>query len=291
MLYVGGHQRTGSDGCAEDILNEIDVANSYYKYVISGLKKLGHEVLDVTPPENNRSLSNSLMYGVNEANEWGADYFISCHANSSNRTSSPVGCEVIYNSCSQAGYSLAVNVDKQLALLGFRDRGAKADVRGLCELRKTSAPAIIIEPFFISSSADCNLYQSIGAEAIGNAIVKGLTGQTVASSRKFGWNQNETGWWYCTDVINGYYYKDCWKKIKDKWFSFDPDGYARQNVWLQDQGHWYYLDEECEMVSNTWKWINSACYYFNEHGELLMNCKTPDGYYVDDTGAWIESKK
>ncbi|NRT90075.1 hypothetical protein DE167_000071 [Clostridium beijerinckii] len=28
-----GHQRTGADGCAEDILNEIDVTNAYYQFM------------------------------------------------------------------------------------------------------------------------------------------------------------------------------------------------------------------------------------------------------------------
>ena len=155
-------QRTGRDGCAEDILNEIDVANSYYQYIIERLKSLGHEVLDVTPPEAYRSLSDSLMYGVNMANNWGADYFISCHANSCDRTDNPVGCEVVYLGSSSKGKFLAENVDNSIASLGFKDRGAKADVRGLCELRNTDMPAIIIEPFFISSQADVDLWNSIG---------------------------------------------------------------------------------------------------------------------------------
>ncbi|EKQ56721.1 MAG: hypothetical protein A370_01651, partial [Clostridium sp. Maddingley MBC34-26] len=27
---------------------------------------------------------------------------------------------------------------------------------------------------------------------------------------------------------------------------------------------------------------------FDEHGGLYMNCTTPDGYKVDDTGAWMQ---
>jgi N-acetylmuramoyl-L-alanine amidase len=207
-----GHQRTGADGCAEDILNEIDVANAYYQIIINGLKSLGHEVLDVTPPEANRSLGDSLAYGVNMANNWGADYFISCHANSCDRTSNPVGCEVIYLGGSSKSESLAENVDSEIAKLGFKDRSAKADVRGLYELRHTNMPAIIIEPFFISSQADVDLWNSVGAENLGNAIVKGLTGQTI-SSLKEGWNKDDKGWWFCTDTTNKYYYRDCWQLI------------------------------------------------------------------------------
>jgi len=282
-----GHQRTGSDGCAEDILNEIDVANAYYKYVIDGLKSQGHEVLDVTPPEASRSLSDSLMYGVNMANNWGADYFISCHANSCDKTSNPVGCEVLYLGSSSEGKKLATRVDLSIANLGFKDRGAKSDVRGLCELRNTNMVAIIIEPFFISSQADVDLFNSLGASAIGNAIVEGITGQSV-STTKLGWNPSNKGWWYCTDLKNVYYYKDQWKFIDGEWYSFDYSGYARESAWCKDNNKWYYLKDGCKMAKSEWLWIDGECYCFDIQGAAYIDCITPDGYKVDETGAWIK---
>lgn len=281
-----GHQRTGNDGCAEDILNEIDVVNAYYPYIISGLKSLGHEVLDVTPPEDNRTLSNSLMYGINQANEWGADYFISCHANSCDRTSSPVGCEVLYLGGSTKGWVMADNVNDTLVDLGFKDRGAKEDVRGLAELKRTTMPAIIIEPFFISSQADVDLFNKIGAAAIGNAIVKGLTGQSI-STTKLGWNPSNKGWWYCTDVDMGYYYRDDWELINGQWYRFDKNGYALQSTWYKGD-LWYYLNTNGDMARSCWRWIDGECYCFNPSGGLYVNTTTPDGYKVDETGAWVQ---
>ena len=282
-----GHQRTGNDGCAEDILNEIDVVNAYYKFIIDGLRAQGHEVLDATPPEASRSLSDSLMYGVNMANNWGADYFISCHANSCDRTSNSVGCEVLYLGSSTGGKDLATRVDLSIANLGFKDRGAKADVRGLCELRNTSMVAIIIEPFFISSQADVDLWESIGASTLGNAIVKGLTGQSV-DSPKSGWNKNFKGWWYCTSLENGYYYKDTWKFIDGEWYSFNDEGYAKQSKWELYKGKWYYLKDSCKMAKNEWIWVDGECYYLFSDGVMACNITTPDGYKVDETGAWIK---
>lgn len=282
-----GHQRTGNDGCAEDILNEIDVVNAYYQYIIDGLRAQGHEVLDVTPPEANRSLSDSLSYGVRMANNWGADFFISCHANSCDRTSNPVGCEAIYLGGSSKSEILAEHVDSALASLGLKDRGAKSDVRGLYELRATSCPAIIIEPFFISSYTDVELYNSLGAEAIGNAIVKGLTGQSV-NTTKLGWNPTNKGWWYCTNVAEEFYYKDTWKLIEGQWFSFNSEGYAKCNKWELYKDKWYYLTSDCSMVSNKWLWIDGECYCFDKDGAMYENCKTPDGYYVDEAGAWFK---
>ena len=106
-------------------------------------------------------------------------------------------------------------------------------------------------------------------------------------SRVKGWNENDTGWWYCTDVENGYYYKDVWKAVDGEWYSFDNDGYARRNCWLQDGGIWYYLKENCIMAKSQWLWINDECYCFNSDGSMYSNCITPDGYKVDDSGAWV----
>lgn len=170
-----GHQRTGQDIGAEALLKEIDVADYYYKEVIELLKKLGHEVLDVTPPEANRTVSNSLMYGIDKSNKWGAELFISCHANKAyDKYEGKLGCEVIYYPSSRKGRDYAVKVEKELSKLGFKSRGAKEDRRGLAELRLTNMPAIIIEPFFIEATEDVNLYKKIGAKAIAKAIVTGI---------------------------------------------------------------------------------------------------------------------
>lgn len=102
-----------------------------------------------------------------------------------------------------------------------------------------------------------------------------------------GWNKNDTGWWYCTDVINEYYYKDSWTKIDGEWYSFDPQGYARTDCWIQDEGKWYWLRENCMMAKSQWLLIDEEWYCFDSHGALYMNTVTPDGYYVDKDGAWI----
>lgn len=108
-----------------------------------------------------------------------------------------------------------------------------------------------------------------------------------SSITKLGWNKNSTGWWYCTDVSNGYYYKDQWKLIDSEWYSFDNQGYARESVWFKDK-LWYYLKESCKMAKLEWLWIDGECYCFNASGALYVNCITPDGYKVDETGAWAQ---
>lgn len=109
--------------------------------------------------------------------------------------------------------------------------------------------------------------------------------QLKNSRYKIGWNKNNTGWWYCTNE-EGWYYKDIWKQINDIWYSFDSCGYRREKTWIKDNGYWYWLKEDGSMARNEWAWIKDRCYYFGDQGGMYSNCITPDGYWVDSTGAW-----
>ena len=103
-----------------------------------------------------------------------------------------------------------------------------------------------------------------------------------------GWKQNATGWWYEYDSSENYY-RDTWQQIDGYWYSFDFDGYARENKWLQDNGYWYWLKENsCQMARNEWVKIDGYFYYFGDEGGMYKNCYTPDGYWVDSSGKWVE---
>jgi N-acetylmuramoyl-L-alanine amidase len=172
----GGHnyQVTGAHG----IVNEVTEDRKIYARVIDFLKQLGHQVLDVTPDRTNTS-AEDLSYGVNKANAWGADYFASIHLNA---TPGGYGTEVLYKSTK--GKEYAEKIVKELAILGFRNRGAKQDVRGLYEFNHVKAPNNIVECFFCDSQSDVDLYNKVGVDVIAKAIVKGITEQTVQDAPK-----------------------------------------------------------------------------------------------------------
>jgi N-acetylmuramoyl-L-alanine amidase len=173
-----GHQLTGADGGAVGIVKETDVNRRYGPKVISGLQAQGHTVINVTPPEAHRSLGDSLNYGITLANNNNVDLFVSCHVNAATPTDDPRGCEVV---CIGSGKGLeyATKISKELSDLGFKNRGAKPDERGLAEIRRTNMPAVIIEPFFMDSATDVAIYNKFGDEGLANAIVKGITGQNT----------------------------------------------------------------------------------------------------------------
>ena len=61
----GGHcpKVTGASALIDELTEDRKVKDSVIKY----LKQLGHEVLDVTPPDSTNTSSSDLAYGVNKA--------------------------------------------------------------------------------------------------------------------------------------------------------------------------------------------------------------------------------
>lgn len=75
------------------------------------------------------------------------------------------------------------------------------------------------------------------------------------------WKRNDKGWWY--EEANGAYPTNQWKLINNKWYYFDNIGYMLENRW-------------------------GGNYYVGADGAMLVSTSTPDGYYVDATGKWVE---
>lgn len=75
------------------------------------------------------------------------------------------------------------------------------------------------------------------------------------------WKRNDRGWWY--EEANGAYPTDAWRLINGKWYYFDAIGYMAESRWIGN----YYVGADGAMLAGTW---------------------TPDGYYVDASGKWVE---
>lgn len=64
--------------------------------------------------------------------------------------------------------------------------------------------------------------------------------------------------------------------------------------WKQDDIGWWYQRTDGSYPVNQWEWIDGnkdgirECYYFNENGYMLSGVKTPDGYWVNENGAWVQ---
>ena len=62
-----------------------------------------------------------------------------------------------------------------------------------------------------------------------------------------------------------------------------------------NQDKWWYDNGDGTYAQNSWQWIDgnndgvAESYYFDTNGWLLTNTTTPDGYTVNENGAWVEN--
>ena len=173
----GGHTElcTGASALINELTEDRKVKDAVIKY----LKELGHEVLDVTPPVNYTSSSGAdLAYGVNKANNWGADLFVSIHFNKAyDSYNGALGSEV----CVYSTHDIAQRVVNGLGELGFKNRGQKIR-KELYELRNTSMKAMIVETCFVEATEDVALYKRLGADAVGKKIAESIVNGKAAEN-------------------------------------------------------------------------------------------------------------
>ncbi|MDU3520243.1 MAG: N-acetylmuramoyl-L-alanine amidase [Clostridium saudiense] len=172
----GGHcpKVPGARGILDELTEDRKVKDAVIKY----LKQLGNEVLDVTPPDSISTSSADLAYGVNKANDWEADLFVSIHFNKAyDSYNGALGSEV----CVYSNYDIAQRVVNSLESLGLKNRGQKIRT-GLYELRNTNMKAMIVETCFVEATEDVALYRRLGHDKVGQAIAEAIVNDKVSES-------------------------------------------------------------------------------------------------------------
>lgn len=88
--------------------------------------------------------------------------------------------------------------------------------------------------------------------------------------------------------------------MKKKWMMFAAAAMftmtaavpAYAGTWRQDATGWWYENEDGSYLVNRWEWLDenrdgvAESYYFGSNGYLLTNTITPDGFQVNENGAW-----
>lgn len=76
-------------------------------------------------------------------------------------------------------------------------------------------------------------------------------------------------------------------------FTLAITGTALASEWKQEAKGWWYQNDDGTYPVNSWHWIDgnkdgvAESYCFDATGYLYTNITTPDGYQVNETGAWI----
>ena len=216
----GGHipKVTGARGLIDELTEDRKVKDSVIKY----LRQLGCNVLDVTPPDNTSTLNGDLSYGVNKANNWGADLFISIHFNKAYDSYNGVlGTEV----CVHSPFDTAQRVVNGLASLGFKNRGQKVR-NNLYELNRTKMKAMIIEVCFVEAIGDVVSYKEVGYDLIGKTIAESITNKNINNS-----NIKPTVNDVTTSILPDYWVKRIQEECNKQGFSNQiVDGIAGTNT-------------------------------------------------------------
>ncbi|MGG7211981.1 N-acetylmuramoyl-L-alanine amidase [Clostridium nigeriense] len=177
----GGHNflAKGASALIDETTEDRKVKDSVIKY----LKELGYEVLDATPGDIDSD--SDLIYGVNKANNWGADLFISIHFNKAyNSYTGAIGTEtwVYSKNDNYNDEEYAQRIVNTIGALGFKNRGVKTSTE-LYELKATKMPSIIVEVCFVEATEDVALYKKLGPDAIGKSIAEAIANKKVEVSQ------------------------------------------------------------------------------------------------------------
>lgn len=137
-----------------------------------------------------------------------------------------------------------------------------------------------------------------------NSLSEYYPNQTVKPAQN-GWVQENYHWYYYQNNVK----KTGWQFVNNVWYYLGTDG-VMQTGWITYNGSTYYLRPWGGMMANGWYLINGKWYYFQSwggiaksrwiygldkkwyyvgtDGVMLTNTRTPDGFYVDANGVWMQ---
>ena len=172
-----GHTLAGTPGSgATGILTESKETRAVGYALMEQLRSLGHTVFDCTN-DLAGSVSENLAQIVALANRQNLDRFYSIHFNAGGGE----GTEVFTN----GGKDVldAGRILEKMENLGFPNRGIKNGA-GLYVIRRTDAPAALIEVCFVDNQRDAERYQRLGATEVAAALCEGIAGKRPAEKEE-----------------------------------------------------------------------------------------------------------
>ena len=115
--------------------------------------------------------TRSLAQRTNDANAWGADFFLSVHINAGGGTGYE---DFIYPGAGKPSTTYQSNIHAEIMkLVDFKDRGRKT--ASYYVLKESNMPALLTENGFIDTSADANKLKSATfIEALARGHVNGI---------------------------------------------------------------------------------------------------------------------
>ena len=179
-IYIDqGHNPVNPNAGAEgNGLREQDITYRIGQLLADRLRRSGNYEVRLSRPTPDTQIgtsnASSLRLRVQDANSWGADYFISLHTNASSNSSAN-GVEAYAYAQNTPAFRLGEDVVDGIAdAVGVRNRGMKVRP-GLYVLKRSAMPAILVELGFITNPREASLMSNspnLYADGIYNGIVE-----------------------------------------------------------------------------------------------------------------------
>ena len=139
-----------------------------------------------------------------------------------------------------------------------------------------------------SVSPEPGISKGPGGDAVTSPAGSG-EGQEVSVSgpgqeTAFGWKQDAAGWYYIKE--DGSRASNEWLTIDNATYWFDSNQYMATGWRQYNNGAWYYFRSSGAMAVNHWVQDGDLWFYLGSDGVMLKNTVTPDGYQLDERGAW-----
>lgn len=164
-IYIdqGHNPMPPNTGATGNGLFEQDISYTVGQELAALLRENGNFEVRLSRPTPETQIGNSnassLALRVQDANSWGADYFISIHTNAAENPAANGTEQLVYRTAGEA-YRLAQAISQQMEnTTGLRNRGIIARP-GLYVLRRTAMPAVLSEIGFITNPGDAALMES-----------------------------------------------------------------------------------------------------------------------------------
>lgn len=156
IVTVNAGHSAKAPGASGNGIKEHEIARQWCGALITALKQRGFEVVNTT---SDAAKSNDVLKEqVVKCNAVNSVLDLSIHFNAASATAT--GTEAFYyDGTSSKSWAIAGKISEALAAaLGLKNRGAKPDtasaVKSLYFLRKTKAPAVLIEVAFVTNAGD-----------------------------------------------------------------------------------------------------------------------------------------
>ena len=176
-----GHNPDNKVACgAIGLIKESTENRNVKDDLIDILKDKNNTVYDCTV-NNGTSVSDVINKIVAKCNAHSVDLDVSIHFNSGaedkNGNGKSTGVEVLVYKMSGPAYEAAVRICKEIEALGYKNRGVRQRT-DLGVLKKTKAPALLVECCFVDDKDDIDLYNS---KSIAKAIAQGILNKKIST--------------------------------------------------------------------------------------------------------------